>query len=123
MNKGKAFDVNKVTSSSDIYAILKRIYGRNTIQENFIMLLLNRANKLVGYYRHTIGSSSATIVDIPMIVGLATKALAQGVVISHNHPSGTLSPSEPDKELTKNLTQAFKTVKIVLLDHVIFTTN
>ena len=123
MNKGKAFDVKKVTSSKDIYAILKRIYGRNTIQENFIMLLLNRANKLIGYYRHTIGSSSATIVDIPMIIGLATKALAQGVVISHNHPSGSLFPSEPDKELTKSLSQALKTVKIVLLDHVIFTTE
>lgn len=123
MNKGKAFDVKKVTSSGDIYAILKRIYGRNTIQENFIMLLLNRANKLIGYYRHTIGSSSATIVDIPMIIGLATKALAQAVVISHNHPSGSLFPSEPDKELTKSLSQALKTVKIVLLDHVIFTTE
>ena len=123
MNKGKAFDVKKVTSSGDIYAILKRIYGRNTIQENFNMLLLNRANKLIGYYRHTIGSSSATIVDIPMIIGLATKALAQGVVISHNHPSGSLFPSEPDKELTKSLSQALKTVKIVLLDHVIYTTE
>jgi hypothetical protein len=47
MNKGKAFDVNKVSSSSDVYGILKRIYGRNPIQENFVMLLFNRANKLV----------------------------------------------------------------------------
>lgn len=121
MNKGKAFDVKKVTSSRDVYEILKRIYGRNPIQENFIMLLFNRANNLIGYYRHTIGSSSATIVDIPMIVGLATKALAQGVVVSHNHPSGSLSPSDPDKELTRNLVQALKTVKINLLDHVIYT--
>lgn len=88
MNKGKAFDVKKVTSSRDVYEILKRIYSRNLIQENFIMLLFNRANKLIGYYRHTIGSSSATIVDIPMIVALATKALAHGIVVSHNHPSG-----------------------------------
>jgi hypothetical protein len=123
MNKGKAFDVSKVTTSKDVYDILKRIYGRNPIQENFIMLLFNRANKLIGYYRHTIGSSSATIVDIPMIVGLATKALAQGVVISHNHPSGALSPSDPDRELTRNLIQALKTVKINLLDHVIYTVN
>jgi hypothetical protein len=123
MNKGKAFDVNKVTSSKEVYEILKRIYERSPIQENFVMLLFNRANKLIGYYRHTIGSSSATIVDIPMIVGLATKALAQGVVVSHNHPSGTLSPSDPDKELTRNLTQALKTVKINLLDHIIYTTE
>jgi hypothetical protein len=123
MNKGKAFDVEKVTSSKDVNGILKRIYGHNPIQENFVMLLFNRANKLIGYYKHTIGSTSATIVDIPMLIGLATKALAQGIVISHNHPSGTLAPSEPDKELTRNISQALKTVKINLLDHLIFTND
>ena len=123
MNKGKDFDVSKVSSSKDVYEILKRIYGRNTIQENFVMLLFNRANKLIGYYKHTIGSTSATIVDIPMLIGLATKALAQGIVISHNHPSGTLAPSDPDRELTKSISQALKAVKINLLDHLIFTND
>ncbi len=123
MNKGKAFDVDKITSSKDTYEILKRIYGRNPIQENFIVLLLNRANKLIGYYRHTIGSSWSTIADIPMIIGLATKAIAQSVIISHNHPSGSLSPSEPDVSLTKNVSKALNTVSIKLLDHIIFTTN
>jgi hypothetical protein len=123
MNKGKPFDVNKVASSKEVYEILKRIYGRNPIQENFVMLLFNRANKLKGYYKHTIGSTSATIVDIPMLIGLATKALAQGIVISHNHPSGTLAPSDPDRELTKSISQALKTVKINLLDHLIYTND
>ena len=123
MNKGKVFDMEKITSSRDVYGILKRIYGRNPIQENFVMLLFNRANKLIGYYKHTIGSTSATIVDIPMLIGIVTKALAQGIVISHNHPSGTLTPSEPDKELTRNITQALRTVKINLLDHLIYTND
>jgi hypothetical protein len=123
MNKGKVFDVDKVSSSSDVYGILKRIYGRNPIQENFVMLLFNRANKLIGYYKHTVGTSSSTMVDIPMILGLATKALAQGIIISHNHPSGTIAPSEQDKELTRNITQALKTVKINLLDHLIYTND
>lgn len=121
MNKGKVFDVNKVTTSREVYEILKRIFGCNPIQENFVMLLFNRANKLKGYYKHTIGSTSATIVDIPMLIGLATKALAQGIVISHNHPSGTLAPSDPDREMTRNISQALKTVKINLLDHLIYT--
>ena len=123
MNKGKTFDVDKVSSSRDVYGILKRIYGRNPIQENFVMLLFNRANKLIGYYKHTVGTSSSTMVDIPMILGLATKALAQGIIISHNHPSGTIAPSEQDKELTRNITQALKTVKINLLDHLIYTND
>lgn len=123
MNKGKAFDVIKVSSSRDVYEILKRIYGRNLIQEHFVMLLFNRANKLLGYYRHTIGTSSATLVDIPMIVGLATKALVYGVVVSHNHPSETVTPSDQDRELTRQLSQALKTVRISLLDHIIYTTG
>jgi len=123
MNKGKDFDVNKVSSSNDTYEILKRIYGRNPIQENFIVLLLNRANKLIGYYRHTIGSSWSTIADIPMIIGLATKAIAQSVIISHNHPSGSLSPSEPDVTLTQNISRALNAVSVKLFDHIIFTDN
>jgi purine-nucleoside phosphorylase len=123
MNKGKAFDVKKITSSKDTYEILKRIYGRNLIQENFIVLLLNRANKLIGYYRHTVGSSWSTIADIPMIVGLATKAIAHSVIVSHNHPSQTLSPSEADVNLTQNIRKALNAVGIALLDHIIFTSD
>lgn len=123
MNKGKAFDIKKITSSGDTYEILKRIYGRSPIQENFIVLLLNRANSLIGYYRHTIGSSWSTIADIPMIVGLATKAIAHSVIVSHNHPSSSLSPSEPDVNLTHKISKALKLVEITLLDHIIYTTN
>lgn len=121
MNKGKRFEVSHVKSSNDAYGIFKRIYGRTAIQEHFIMLLLNNSNKLIGYYRHTIGSSNSTVVDVPMLVGLATKALAHGVIISHNHPSGSLLPSKQDQELTQNLTNALKILKINLLDHIIYT--
>lgn len=123
MNKGKAFDLKKIASSKDGYDILKRIYGRSPIQENFIVLLLNRANKVTGFYKHTIGSSYATIADIPMITGMATKAIAHGVIISHNHPSGTLAPSDPDRELTRSLKRALEAVKINLLDHIIYTSE
>ena len=121
MNKGKAFDVNKITSSRETYDILKRIYGRDLHQEHFVVLLLNKVNKLIGYYRHTIGTSFATNVDIPMIVGLATKAIAQGIIISHNHPSGSTKPSDADIAVTQSIHNALKTVKISLLDHIIFT--
>jgi DNA repair protein RadC len=123
MNKGRAFNVNKISSSRDTYEILKRIYGRNLIQENFIVLLLNRANKLIGYYRHTLGTSYSTSADIPMIIGLATKAIAQSIIVSHNHPSGSLIPSESDVNLTHGIKKALDTVSIKLLDHVIFTND
>src|ERR1035437_6431423 len=86
MNKGKIFDIDTVKSSQNVYDMLKRVYGKNLIQEHFVVLLFNRANKLIGFYKHTIGSSNATLADIPMIIGIVTKSLAQSVIISHNHP-------------------------------------
>jgi hypothetical protein len=123
MNKGKIFDVDTVKSSQNVYDMLKRVYGKNLIQEHFVVLLFNRANKLIGFYKHTIGSSNATLADIPMIIGIVTKSLAQSVIISHNHPSGNTNPSEADKALTKKAKIAFDSVGISMLDHVIYTEN
>ena len=123
MNKGKTFDVDTVKSSQNVYDMLKRVYGKNLFQEHFVVLLFNRANKLIGFYKHTIGSSNATLADIPMIIGIVTKSLAQSVIISHNHPSGNTQPSEADKALTKKAKIAFDSVGISLLDHVIYTEN
>ena len=123
MNKGKTFDVDTVKSSQNVYDMLNRVYGKNLFQEHFVVLLFNRANKLIGFYKHTIGSSNATLADIPMIIGIVTKSLAQSVIISHNHPSGNTQPSEADKALTKKAKIAFDSVGISLLDHVIYTEN
>jgi len=123
MNKGKTFDVDTVKSSQNVYDMLKRVYGKNLFQEHFVVLLFNRANKLIGFYKHTIGSSNATLADIPMIIGIVTKSLAQSVIISHNHPSGNTNPSEADKALTKKAKIAFDSVGIAMLDHVIYTEN
>jgi len=123
MNKGKTFDVDTVKTSQNVYDMLKRVYGKNLFQEHFVVLLFNRANKLIGFYKHTIGSSNATLADIPMIIGIVTKSLAQSVVLSHNHPSGNANPSEADKALTKKAKIAFDSVGISILDHVIYTEN
>jgi len=123
MNKGKTFDVDTVKSSQNVYDMLKRVYGKNLFQEHFVVLLFNRANKLIGFYKHTIGSSNATLADIPMIIGIVTKSLAQSVIVSHNHPSQNTNPSEADKQLTKKIKTAFDSVGIAMLDHVIYTEN
>lgn len=120
MNKGKKFDIDTIHSGSDAYDILKRIYPKGIVQEHFVVLLFNRANKLIGYYRHTIGSTNATLADIPMLVAIATKSLAQSVVISHNHPSGNTNPSDADKNLTMRAKIALNSVGITMLDHIIY---
>jgi hypothetical protein len=123
MNKGKTFDVDTVKTSQNVYDMLKRVYCKNLFQEHFVVLLFNRANKLIGFYKHTIGSSNATLADIPMIIGIVTKSLAQSVIISHNHPSGSKTPSDADKQLTKKVKTALDSVGITMLDHMIYTEN
>ena len=120
MNKGKKFDVKATNDGNDSYEILKRIYPRGIVQEHFVLLLLNPTNKLIGYYKHTIGSTIATLADIPMLVAIATKSLAQSVIVSHNHPSGNTEPSDADKNMTLRMKIAFHSVGIRMLDHIIY---
>jgi hypothetical protein len=115
---------NQLKSSQDAYEFLKEIIGDGLeIQEHFVVLYLNHANKVIGYYKHTKGTINSTQVDIEMIVAVALKTLAKAVILCHNHPSGTQTPSEPDKNLTKKVKAAFNYFDITVLDHMILTKN
>ena len=123
-NKGRLFDYGKITSSKDAYTILKKITGNMVqTQEMGTFLYLNRANKVLGFYKHTIGGTAGTIFDIKLIMSGAVKCLAHGIIASHNHPSGNLQPSDADKRLTKQLKSAAEVHDINLLDHIIVTKN
>src|ERR1035437_1243307 len=79
---------NTIKSSKDAYNFVKEIIGDGIeIQEHFIVLYMNHANKVIGYYRHTKGTINSTQVDIEMVVAVALKVLAKALVLSHNHPS------------------------------------
>ena len=120
-NKSR-FDLGQITKSDDAVDVLKRILGRQIeTQEFMIVLFLDRAMNVVGFYRHTVGSTNACLLDIKMIAGLATKLLADSVILSHNHPSGNLTPSEGDKKVSGKLRDALKFFDIKLLDHIIVT--
>ena len=114
-------DEDKINSSIRAYDILKQVYNPNTIscQEEFIVLYLNQANVPLGTYKAGKGGITGTVADIRLIMGTALKALATGMIISHNHPSGTLKPSDSDRHLTTKLKEACKLMDIVLLDHLI----
>lgn len=113
----------KITSSASAYEILKANWneGRLELQEEFKVLLLNRANDVLGIYNMSMGSVSGTVVDVRLLFAVALKCNASGIVISHNHPSGTLNPSEADKELTKKIKQASEIFDIKMIDHIIIT--
>jgi DNA repair protein RadC len=115
---------NTIKSSQDAYNFVKEIIGDGIeIQEHFIVLYMNHANKVIGYYRHTKGTINSTQVDIEMIVAVALKVLAKALILSHNHPSGNVNPSKQDQELTKKIKAACKYFDIAVLDHIIATKN
>jgi len=88
-------------------------------QEEFWVLLLNRANKIIDQRRLTIGGTGRTIVEIPSILKIAIEKPAAKIVVCHNHPSGNYQPSQNDITLTNKLNNACKLLEITFIDHVI----
>jgi len=87
--------------------------------EEFWIMLLNRANKIIEYKRLSIGGVAGTVSDIKVILKTAIDKLASGIIVSHNHPSGNISPGDADNKLTAKLNEACSLVDVKLLDHII----
>lgn len=115
----------KVTNSQILFNLILKQWDLDLIelQEEVKIVLLNRANIVLGLYEMSKGGTSGTVVDIKIILGIALKCNASSIVITHNHPSGSLEPSEPDKSITKKLKEACKLLDLNLLDHLIITTQ
>jgi DNA repair protein RadC len=87
--------------------------------EEFWILMLNRANKIIDKKRISSGGVSGTVSDPKIILKAAIDKLASGIIVCHNHPSGNINPSRADTELTKKLKQACSLVDISFIDHLI----
>ncbi len=125
-NSKTAIEVDaKISNSKDVAQFVRTLYrqGEIGLQEKFNVLFLNRRNKVIGYYKHSIGGHSAAIVDNKIIIAAAIKSLASSVILSHNHPGGSASPSREDIRITKELKSQLSEFKINVLDHIIITPN
>ena len=113
----------KVTNSQIIYDLFISNWSLDLIefQEEVKIVLLNRANIVLGIHDLSKGGVSGTIVDIKIILAIALKCNASGIILAHNHPSGNLVPSESDKEITKKLKNAGALLDLLVLDHLIIT--
>lgn len=89
--------------------------------EEFWVLLLNRANRVVNKKRISGGGVSGTVADPKIIFKLALEELASGFIVAHNHPSGNLTASQSDLDLTRKLKESGKLLEVQLLDHLIIT--
>ncbi|MBK6932127.1 MAG: DNA repair protein RadC [Saprospirales bacterium] len=87
--------------------------------EEFWLLLLNKANEVTGRERLSTGGMAGTVVDVKMLFKTALDARAAAVIALHNHPSGSLQPSQADIDLTRRLRKAGELLDLPLLDHLI----
>lgn len=108
----------KITSSKDAFDQLKGDM-MDLPNEEFWVLLLNRANRVTKKKRVSEGGVSGTVADPKIIYKMALEELASGIIVAHNHPSGNLQASQSDLDLTKKLKEAGKFLEIQLLDHII----
>ncbi len=114
-------DYFAIKSSLQCHQLLMSICDQDTIQvcETFYVIYLNQANRPIFYQSISTGGITGTVVDVRLIAATALKTLATSVIISHNHPSGSLKPSKSDLEVTKRISNALKFFDINLLDHLI----
>jgi DNA repair protein RadC len=110
-----------IKSSQDAADYLRNIWNPDTlnIHETFMVIMLNNANYINGFYTLSTGGINSTCVDIRILFAIVLKSLSTSIILAHNHPSGNLNPSEADKKLTQKVVKAGKLFDIKTLDHII----
>ncbi len=118
----EALQRSKITSSQSAFEILQPIIA-DLNHEEFWILYLNNSNKVIRKQQLSKGGITGTLVDVRLTYKMALEIGATSVILAHNHPSGTLKPSLPDKKLTHKLKIAGESLDIKVLDHLIITQN
>lgn len=117
-------DFPKITikQSSDSYYFIKDFYSDDlNIYESFFILLLNNSNKTIGYAKISQGGIVGTLVDVRIVAKYCLDSLSTACILAHNHPSGKLTPSMADKDITQKIVKALNLFDIKVLDHIILT--
>lgn len=120
----KKTELRKLTNSRETYEVCKLLYNENTIDwaEEMILICLNRANKVIGYYKVSQGGTTGTVCDPKIVFTIALNcAGTTSIILSHNHPSGNTEPSSADKQITEKIKNAGRMLDINVLDHIIVT--
>lgn len=107
-----------VKSSETVYNLFHPLLG-DLDHEEFWLLMLNRANRILGRFKVSQGGLSGTVIDTRIILKKALDNLASSIIVCHNHPSGNNKPSDADVKITEKLKKAAEMLEIKLLDHVI----
>ena len=121
-NSQEVLEREKITSSKDAAIILQQQIG-DLPNEEFWVMFLNQGNRIIKTEQISRGGITQTAVDVRVIFKCALELMATAIVLSHNHPSGNLKPSQEDLRITKQISDAGKLLNIQLLDHLIISQN
>ena len=123
LKKSKSdFPCAKIVTSSDANVFIRNFYSDDIgIFESFFILLLNRNNNTIGYAKISQGGIVGTVIDATIIAKYCVEALATSVILAHNLPSGSLVPSQQDKDITRKIKDTLQIFDCRVLDHVILT--
>ena len=116
----EVIDRFKISSSLDVFELMKPLL-EDLLVEQFWTLYLNNSNKVLSKLKISEGGMTGTVVDIRLILKHALELNATSIVLSHNHPSGILIPSEADIKVTGKIKKAAEFMDIKVLDHIIIT--
>lgn len=114
----KSIQLIKITSSLEAFQVIAPVLFDKVIEE-FWVVFLNQGNRVIGKERISIGGISGTVADIRIILKHSINKLASSIILFHNHPSGNVTPSMADKQLTKKVYQAAELMQVKVLDHII----
>lgn len=107
-----------ISTSREAYIEFYQLF-QDLLHEEFWVMYLNKANKMIARFCISKGGITGTVADIRIIMKQAVEQLACSVILAHNHPSGNLKPSKADVELTEKVKSAALLMDIQLLDHLI----
>ena len=114
---------SKIYSSEDAYKVLLPTYKEGAIcyKEYFKVLFLNQSSQVLGYTLISEGGITDTTVDVRVILQAALLTNSVAIILAHNHPSGSMKPSRQDMEITKQVKDAARFMRITVTDHLILT--
>lgn len=121
VSKVNLSEAPKITSSEDAQKLLFLSYDKDQIEmrEEFKVMLLNSANKVKAIVSIATGTVSGCLVDAKMIFAIAVKTLSPSIIVCHNHPSGNMTPSKADIDITQKIKRAGHVLDVTVLDHII----
>jgi DNA repair protein RadC len=117
-NESEVIFKNKISKSQDAFEIFHSLMG-DLPYEEFWLLLLNRANRVVRKVKISEGGVSGTVVDPKKIFQICLEQHATSIILGHNHPSGAITPSEADNKITKKIKDCGLLLDVAVLDHII----